>query len=200
MLNEMTIYKAVRELAERLRAEQKANPPTHDQVGAARAAMKAADTAAAVAADALLAAASERARAEASAGGGDQWIIDLVLLTRDDQTVPSEARCNTLRLALQEGVDWATWYVLVWARRVSQVQTVLLPVGRYAHLSRGKSWCRKGNGNAAEWGEKTADGRHFRVGPGRWIVGSNDGFDRKEQTTWEVMHVTVGTSVWTVSS
>jgi len=75
--------------------------------------------------------------------------------------------------------------------------TILLPAGRYEGLSRGKGWARQGRGDSATWGEREDAG--YRVGPGKWTVGSNDGFNRKEQTDWLVKHLKVGDKVWTLA-
>lgn len=74
----------------------------------------------------------------------------------------------------------------------------MLPPHRFESLSRGSGWCRKGKGDSATWGERTDGG--YRVGPGRWIVGGNDGFRRKGSDEWTVEHVTVGGQIWTVAS
>jgi hypothetical protein len=81
---------------------------------------------------------------------------------------------------------------------VSRAHTILVPANRLENLSRGKGWARKGRGDRAEWGER-ADGG-YRVGPGKWTVGGNDGFDRKREDVWDVEHVQVGAETWTIAS
>lgn len=70
------------------------------------------------------------------------------------------------------------------AVRIGSVEGITLPAGRYGNLSRGKSWCRKGSGANAVWANN--DGGHRVAEAGKWIVGSSDGFARKEQTQWDV--------------
>lgn len=57
---------------------------------------------------------------------------------------------------------------------------------------------RSGRGDDAEWGARHAGGG-FQVGAGRWIVGSDDGYQRKDQTEWVVRHIAVGDETWTVA-
>ena len=83
------------------------------------------------------------------------------------------------------------------AHYVGQGLTVELPLGKYEHLSRGRGWARKGRGDRVAWGERTRDG--YTVGPGRWTVGSTDGFSRKSSVDWWVEHVQVGAQTWTLA-
>ena len=115
----------------------------------------------------------------------------------DAETV-TEARRESLARASELGADRMTLMMLVQASRVSRRDTIVLPSGKYEHLSRGKGWARKGRGNTAEWGEREDGG--YRVGPGRWTVGSSDGFSRKSSIDWTVKHVCVGVETWTVAS
>lgn len=110
----------------------------------------------------------------------------------------SETRRESLQLAIAAGADRATLDQLAEAVRLSRQSTIKLPRGKYEHCSRGKGWARKGRGADAEWGENTGSG--YVVGPGRWTVGSNDGFNRKSSEQWDVVNVTVGTEIWTVAS
>jgi len=87
---------------------------------------------------------------------------------------------------------------LATATHLSQEQTIVLPPGRYDHCSRGKGWARKGKGDNVTWGDRVKGG--YEVGPGFWIVGSSDGFNRKSQLEWEVKHVQVGEQTWTVAN
>ena len=83
------------------------------------------------------------------------------------------------------------------AHYVGQGPTVELPLGKFERLSRGRGWARKGQGDRVAWGERTRDG--YTVGPGRWTVGSTDGFSRKSSVDWWVEHVQVGTQTWTLA-
>lgn len=108
------------------------------------------------------------------------------------------ARRESLQVAIDLGADEATLVLLRDAVRLARKDTIVLPPGKYEHLSRGRGWARKGKGDSAEWGEKEDDG--YRVGPGRWSVGSNDGFNRKSDVSWVVKHIAVGPQTWTVAS
>jgi len=111
---------------------------------------------------------------------------------------PTEARVACLTRAHEIGVDDATFRTLCESTRCpSQAPTIVLPQHKYEGMSRGKGWCRQGQGKSAVWGERERGG--YRVGPGHWIVGGNDGFARKGQTEWTVEHVQVGTETWTVA-
>jgi hypothetical protein len=70
------------------------------------------------------------------------------------------------------------------ANRIGTSDGITLPEGRYGNLSRGKSWCRLGSGSSAQW--INADNGHRVTEPGKYVVGSSDGFSRKEQTPWTV--------------
>lgn len=94
-------------------------------------------------------------------------------------------------------VDDTTFARISDAMRVAKSMTVVLPAHRYEGLSRGKGWARQGVGKSAVWGERVSGG--YRVGPGRWTVGGNDGFRRKGETEWNVEHVTVGGETWTIA-
>ena len=84
------------------------------------------------------------------------------------------------------------------ARIISQEPTLILPPGRYDHCSRGRGWARKGKGDAVSWGDKVQEG--YEVGPGTWVQGSNDGFNRKGSIHWEVEAVPVGQGTWLVAN
>lgn len=113
-------------------------------------------------------------------------------------TTPNPKRIERLARAVELGADDKALEALCDAKRTSTESTIVLPVQRFENLSRGKGWCRKGRGSAAEWGERDDGG--YRVGPGRWTVGGNDGFSRKGEDTWTVKHVQVGAEIWTVAS
>lgn len=110
---------------------------------------------------------------------------------------PTEKRLESLTIA-HPLVDDATFAALVTAMNVARKDTVTLPVQRFENLSRGRGWARKGRGDSAVWGERTEKG--YRVGPGRWTVGGQDGFSRKGEVAWTVKHVTIGTETWTIAN
>lgn len=109
----------------------------------------------------------------------------------------TDARRESLRLAIEAGADDATLATLLAASRIARSETIVLPAGRFEHLSRGRGWARKGRGDTVEWGERVTGG--YRVGPGRWMVGSTDGFKRKDSVEWIVRHISVGSAVWTMA-
>lgn len=109
----------------------------------------------------------------------------------------SDARRDTLARGIALGAAEGTLAALRDAGRVSRGNAIVLPAHRLEGLSRGKGWARKGRGNNVEWGDKTEGG--YRVGPGHWVVGGNDGFSRKGETTWDVEHIQVGTETWTIA-
>lgn len=112
----------------------------------------------------------------------------------------SAGRRESLAKAIAAGASDAALIELREAHTTSggPAETIVIPRGRYEHLSRGKGWARKGRGDDVEWGEK--EGKGYRVGPGRWVVGSNDGFNRKDSMDWEVKHVKVGSETWTIAN
>lgn len=110
---------------------------------------------------------------------------------------PSAARRESLQIAHERGVDDATFARLCEANLVARKATVKLPLHRLEGMSRGKGWCRQGQGSSAVWGER--DGAGYRVGPGRWVVGGHDGFSRKGHTDWRVEHLDVAGETWTVA-
>lgn len=59
---------------------------------------------------------------------------------------------------------------------------------RYGGLSRGKCWARRAGRGDAEWADKR--GGTVLLTEGEWVVGSDDGFRRKDKTTeWEVRRI-----------
>lgn len=75
------------------------------------------------------------------------------------------------------------------ALRVSQKDRgILLPAGTFENLSRGKGWCRLGRGSNVTWADRV-DGAYLANSAGTWVVGSNDGFSRKDQVEWKVMKI-----------
>lgn len=109
----------------------------------------------------------------------------------------SGGRFETLSIA-HEIVDDATFKRIGDASRCARKPTVVIPRHRFEGLSRGRGWARKGRGNNVEWGEREENG--YRVGPGKWTVGGNDGFSRKGENIWTVEHVQVGDQIWTIAS
>lgn len=109
----------------------------------------------------------------------------------------SDGRMKSLRRAAELGASRATLEKLRDANRVAWEPTIVLPVQRFENLSRGKGWCRKGRGSSAEWGVREDGG--YRVGPGSWTVGGNDGFQRKGEVSWVVANVSVGAETWTIA-
>lgn len=117
-------------------------------------------------------------------------------LAPDETFTPS--RRESLSIAHNAGVTDNAFAVLASACRLDRKATIVLPQGKFERLSRGRGWARKGRGNDVVWGDREDNG--YRVGPGRWTVGSNDGFQRKEQTDWDVEHVIVGGTTWTIAN
>lgn len=109
----------------------------------------------------------------------------------------SDSRLKTLTIA-HPSVNDATFAMISNALRVSRKSTTILPSHRFENLSRGRGWARQGRGSDVSWGERTDGG--YRVGPGKWVVGGNDGFSRKGQVEWTVAHVMVGGAVWTIAN
>jgi hypothetical protein len=112
------------------------------------------------------------------------------------------ARTESIEIAVELACSDAALQAIIGAVRVSRSNTIVLPAHRFERLSRGKGWARKGRGATAVWGERDdADPNGgYRVGPGRWTVGGNDGFSRKGETVWDVQHIDVGGQIWTVAS
>lgn len=133
------------------------------------------------------------AAAIAAIGDAIAWAHEHGVLSAD-----MASRRESLAIAMEAGADAATLATLATALRCSRKSTIVLPAHRYEHLSRGRGWARKGTGNNAQWGERVANG--YRVGPGRWVVGATDGFQRKASDAWVVTAVQVGGEVWTVAS
>ena len=117
-------------------------------------------------------------------------------LSRLSLTACSPARLETLAIA-HPVADDATMAVLAAAVRVGRKETVILPADRLESKSRGRGWARQGNGAVVVWGERTDGG--YRVGPGKWLVGGTDGFQRQETTNWDVKHIQVGGETWTIA-
>lgn len=107
-----------------------------------------------------------------------------------------ESRGVSVLIAIRAGAPWETIRTIIDAGVLGRGKTCTLPAGRYEHLSRGKGWARMGRGKDAVWGQKAAGG--YVVGPGKWTVGSNDGFNHSSETKWEVSHIQVGDETWTL--
>lgn len=120
----------------------------------------------------------------------------------DEASDANETRMERMERAHSLGVSDADFALLVRAKRTSDSDSIVLPAGRFEGLSRGKGWARLGSGGSAEWGERVRKGARvegYRVGAGQWIVGSTDGFARKEQTGWDVRSIRVGGTTWLVA-
>jgi hypothetical protein len=115
-----------------------------------------------------------------------------------ENTTPNPKRIERLARAIELGASDDALEALCGAVRTSNTDTIVLPAHRLEGMSRGRGWARKGTRNKAVWGEREDNG--YRVGPGKWTVGGNDGFSRKGETEWVVKHVTVGTETWTIAS
>lgn len=109
----------------------------------------------------------------------------------------SAARADLVARAITLGADAATLDRLIDAVRIADAALIVVST-RYGNLSRGKSWGRQGSGKSAVWAER--NGADVVLTPGKWTVGSDDGFSRKDSTTWDVEHVTVGTETWTIAN
>lgn len=101
----------------------------------------------------------------------------------------SPVRVATLIRAAAAGLSPAQLRAIAQAARVSSDKKgIVLPAGRFEHTSRGRGWCRKGSGDRAAWADRAGGG--YRVSePGKWHVGSTDGYSRKDHMTWDVTHV-----------
>jgi len=101
----------------------------------------------------------------------------------------SAARIRTVIRAAATELPPAKLKAIAEANRVSSsVDGIILPAGKFENLSRGKGWCRQGSGSSATWGERVDNG--YRVAAtGKWTVGSNDGFSRKDSTMWTVTKI-----------
>ena len=109
-----------------------------------------------------------------------------------------DARRETLLIAIALGASDKTLITIRDAMRVCRKETIVLPPGRFEHCSRGRGWARLGKGDNVTWGERVEKG--YQVGPGKWAVGSNDGYKRKDSVAWTVKHIAVGDQTWTVAS
>ena len=122
--------------------------------------------------------------------------IDAVL-NAANETIP-DLRRKRIRRAIALGASNAILTVLCRATQVAEDSTIVLDRGRYEGCSRGRGWCRSLGQGRTQWGEKVKEG--YVVGPGRWEIGSSDGFKRKEATPWHVQHVQVVPGViWTIA-
>ena len=102
----------------------------------------------------------------------------------------TEARAESLAIAAEMGADLATLRKVAEAVRLARKDEIKLPEGRFGKLSRGRAWCRRSDGVFFD---------DHTVGPGKYSVGSSDGFSRKDRTEWTVAHVTVGDQTWTIA-
>jgi hypothetical protein len=111
----------------------------------------------------------------------------------------TDARRETLQLAIDAGAPRKTLVLLRDAVRVTRAPRAKLPRGRYQGCSRGRDWCRQGSGKNAVWAQLNDDETAYLVGPGKWSVGSTDGFKRKSERKWIVKAIQVGSETWTVA-
>jgi hypothetical protein len=102
----------------------------------------------------------------------------------------SDLRCESLAIARELGAPLAVLREISRAVRVARAPEIQLPRGRYGSCSRGRDWCRD------EYGRFHDD--HV-VGPGKYSVGSTDGFHRRDRTEWRVRHIQVGPQTWTMA-
>jgi hypothetical protein len=93
----------------------------------------------------------------------------------------TSGRLARIARAIELGASRAALETLSEAARTSDSAEIVLPAHRYEGLSRGRGWARKGNGATVQWGDRVGGG--YKVGPGRWVVGATDGFNRKDSTT-----------------
>lgn len=102
-----------------------------------------------------------------------------------DRTDPRR-HAGILAIAAANGATIAQLARIAAAPYVSNGDTVAVGT-RFGHLSRGKAWARQGSGSNAVWAKKSGGTVHLT--PGNWIVGSDDGFRRKERALWTVSAV-----------
>lgn len=96
------------------------------------------------------------------------------------------ARAGTVAVALLNGASVAELARIAAAKKASRGASVRVST-RFGALSRGKCWARMGRGQSVEWADK--DGGAVMLPAGKWTVGSDDGFSRKEQTEWTVVSI-----------
>lgn len=134
-------------------------------------------------------------------GDAAQLVDEYVAMAEADTTGLGEKRRESIAQAVALGAKRETLRMIATAARVSRGSTIHLPTGRYYSTSRGKSWCRKGKGDEAKWAEVVPGKGHCVTEPGRWSVGSDDGFRRRETPTiWDVEQIKVGEQTWTVAN
>lgn len=131
------------------------------------------------------------------AESGKETVADRLVRLAPSAT-PSDGRLESLRLAAEAGVSDELFVLLAEATKLFRGPKATLPAHRFEGLSRGRGWCRKGKGTNAEWGSRGDHG--YTVGAGRWVVGGSDGFSRKKEDIWDVVHVQVGDKTWTIAN
>lgn len=98
-----------------------------------------------------------------------------------------KSRADAAITAAANGATPSQLKKIIEANRTSmQDRGIVVPVGRFENLSRGKGWCRQGKGNSAVWADRDDKGGFVLSSPGNWTVGSNDGFSRKDTVEWSV--------------
>ena len=70
----------------------------------------------------------------------------------------SDTRRSLFARAIERGAGDKTLETLACAIRISVGKQIILPRHRFANLSRGKGWARKGSQKNAEWGERVEEG------------------------------------------
>lgn len=120
-------------------------------------------------------------------------------LVASDRLAPynvSAQRRKSLERAVELGADDETLALLAGASRLQRRDHLRVET-RYGGLSRGRAWGRQGRGDNVRWAAK--DGGVVLLTPGKWTVGSSDGYRRKESPEdWDVRHVRVGDETWTI--
>jgi len=111
--------------------------------------------------------------------------IVLVAAITTEEVKP--VRAGRLILAAACGLRASEIKKIAEANRTSKKEAngIVLPMGRFENLSRGKGWCRLGSGNNVHWADRQNDG-YLADAEGDWTVGSNDGFNRKDSVSWKV--------------
>lgn len=132
----------------------------------------------------------EKAKAEYELEVGPAWFAELVESCADN-------RKESLQIAMRLGADEKTCRQLAGAERLRRVGGHIKIETRYGGLSRGKPWAR--DSSDSMWAEK--EGGAVLLTPGKWKVGSSDGFSRKESpSVWVVEEIKVGEETWLIAN
>jgi len=138
-------------------------------------------------------AAYESVKAEYELANGPAWQSEIMA---SDVIGDDEGRKESLKLAFELGATEKTCRKILTAAKVARDGGTISIATRYGSLSRGKCWGR--NKKTDEWADKS-DGTVYLT-PGRWMVGSSDGFSRKEKAAWKVEKVSVGEQEWLIAN